>query len=94
MDGTLSDVSLRIDALKGVGGLQMKLVLGESRIPLSAKDQTMSPSSYLLLVHCSWWYSSCVHLEGEGGLQMELVLLEEGKESRIPLSAKGGVKGI
>ena len=47
VDGTLSEVSLRIDVFEGVGGLQMKLVLGESRIP--AKD-TSKGSNYVPVI--------------------------------------------
>ena len=44
--------------------------IGEARIPLSAKDQTVFPSSYLLYVHCSGWFNSCVcvHLKERGGV--------------------------
>ena len=71
----------------------MKLVLGmggwEARIKLCPRHHTSCQSTAV-----GGTAVVCVHLKEARGLQMELVLLEEGKESRIPLSAKGGVKGI
>ena len=62
---------------------------------MGSQDQTVSPSSYLLSVHCSGWYSSCVcSLEGDKGVtNVASAAQKEGGEARIPLSAKGGVNG-